>query len=815
MHNTSKTRFERSILDRTTVNNNTGDVNMTQIQNVQNMVVQQMPGESTPSTSSGDCSNADWKVVAEETKKAALMSCGTDNVQCNNGVVRTVTVQIAKYIVENKDNSNYNDRSKRIDMLSEPPTGNVTVDKFFEEAKKHAECESNKKTFPRSEVKELFIKKHSNVVGVIGPAGCGKTTLAKTILGRVTEEEECLFSVDCVFHLEFRNINYDDKTSLFKFLSPKLDIPWMDDDKKRRNAFLTQLENAENVIIIMDGLDEARINFSKPRKNISIFDEATAEDFIKNILCGKVLYKAKKIFFSRTYKMLNLLDEYRPKFLVNILGFDENSMSQVCSDICGENSGKVYNYIKTHSDILWFCYIPINCILSCIAINMMLSEGGSDIPHTKTDILMYLLEMFENTLNCRGNLLLKNVAKLAWEGFKMKKYVFDKNSLEASGLTENDINDLMISFPNKQKIGIFIDSPQISSYFSHRILQEFFAAVHLMVDECTSLVVFKDLFFSNSNNLDYNLSSDDFKMVTNFMFGLCTPTSIERLTTYTSDLKCSIDNQKLELLQTLPKDMVYEVINNDIVCYFNWAYEMQNHEFSKIMASRLSDAVTFEKMFRMLPSDFTAFFSIIKEKQTPITLKILNSLNFPNSTFTQFVSDPRFLSSFKQITLVMLLGKIGDEDVIVFSRCIDKINNLSLHSTNVSSVGIQSIANALVKSNHKIKRLSVTETKVGDAGANALSTCIHLIDNLHVKNCAITSRGFQSIVDAVVQLNHSMSSMEVTIRGISHDEEQQFKDQLQEKVANLKLTPERHDMHYYFAFAAAGRAVSRKMLDYM
>ena len=91
----------------------------------------------------------------------------------------------------------------------------------------------------------------------------------------------------------------------------------------------------------MDGLDEAKIDFTKNHHKVSVNDEDFAEIFIMNIFQGTILENAKKLVFSRPRQMLELLDGFRPRFRVNILGLDEKSQMQVCEDICGDNKDQV------------------------------------------------------------------------------------------------------------------------------------------------------------------------------------------------------------------------------------------------------------------------------------------------------------------------------------------------------------------------------------------------------------------------------------------------------------------------------------------
>ena len=209
-------------------------------------------------------------------------------------------------------------------------------------------------------------------------------------------------------------------------------------------------------------------------------------------------------------------------------------------------------------------------------------------------------------------------------------------------MSNDDINNLFVSVTKKQKVRMFGGNPQLTSYFSHLILQEFLVVVHLLL--FSSLDEFEKLIF-NSNNSDCNLFSSRFEMVTKFLFGLYNQETFEQLKECIQSYQFS--QKKWELLQNLPKDAIYTTIDDEVVRYFNWAYELQNYHFTNRLASRLSDEVDVE--CQMLPSDFEAFYYVCNKKQQPITLNKLSGNNFYGHCWKEFVSDPRFSTSFKKV----------------------------------------------------------------------------------------------------------------------------------------------------------------------
>ena len=56
----------------------------------------------------------------------------------------------------------------------------------------------------------------------------------------------------------------------------------------------------------------------------------------------------------------------------------------------------------------------------------------------------------------------------------------------------------------------------------------------------------------------------------------------------------------------------------------------------------------------------------------------------------------------------------------------------------------------------QIKSLAVSHNKIGDEGAIALSKCIHLVDKIDIEICNVTKVGLESMAQALMQSNHQV-----------------------------------------------------------
>ena len=143
-------------------------------------------------------------------KPEAKKNCRIENVNIiDDRVVRIAPLPITTAVQENRDKYHFHHRKERADLFSKPPVGDVEVEQLFVKAKELAEYKSTKTDFGNPEPKEYFIQVHS----IPGQAGCGKSSLAKTILNKVVGEEH-LHGIDSIFYFQIRDVNCSDKTKL-------------------------------------------------------------------------------------------------------------------------------------------------------------------------------------------------------------------------------------------------------------------------------------------------------------------------------------------------------------------------------------------------------------------------------------------------------------------------------------------------------------------------------------------------------------------------------------------------------------------------
>ena len=608
-------------------------------------------------------------LIAEAKRKRKV-----DKFFCVKNSINVVPLQMAKQMeIESLDEiGRFHHRDDISQTALKEPVGDIVLDDMFNKAREHAKglASNNRNLTEKERKRETDL--HGNLIGVVGQAGIGKTTLTKHILKKILNEK--LFKVKYVFYLQFREIDYNQETNLLSFLAKSLSLSWMK-DLKRRDAVLKELSKRNDVIIIMDGFDEAIIDsISASIPTTNLLDIAKPEVFIKNILRGTILGNAKKLITSRPRQLLEIVAELRPKYILNILGLGIEEQYQICEDICEDNADQVFNYIQQQPSIATYCYVPCNCILVMHAIHnikdlQLRQKRKVSLPNTITDIFAIVLCLFVISPHVRDrdtppDILLQKLAHLAWEGFKDKKFTFTETDLKSANLSKDELNLFFVTTFAKNALTFVGGSTKIS-YFSHLLIQEFLAALYLLY--FTSLQTFKRLILGKSvgkikfSKPKYSLSEGSWEMVTKFLYGICSAETQARLKDTFSKLESTV-SAKVNILCQSALDHIPSSSTpgnsyfQQIIPVCTWVHEMKNDTLASEIAKSLKKTVMING--KVLPSDAASFFYVISHRTKAIKLDC-------GQYDTWFVGDSlnHFLNAVEDYELVTVSLKLYTEQL--------------------------------------------------------------------------------------------------------------------------------------------------------
>ena len=587
-------------------------------------------------------------------KDEATKYCTIDNFFCLNRAINLAPLELTKQV----DAETFNNigqlhyRNSAPHKTTNQLVGDISIDDIFKKSKEHANAIFAKTKHYSEELKQIDINVCANMVGVIGQAGMGKTALTKSLLQQIIDER--LFDSNYVFYLQFREVDYKNETNLLSFLAKNLCLSWTTNEA-RRNAVLKKLSSRNDVILIMDGFDEALITkFSAKSPSVKVSDNAKPELFIKNIMKGSILGNAKKILTSRPRQLLEIPKEFRPKFLLSILGLGLEAQYQVCKSICNDNTDSVFNYIQQHPSIATYCYVPCNCILVMHAVNSINDQQQEEetfsMPNTISGILSIVLCLFVQSPLVRDNqsaFCLKNLANLAWKGFETRKFCFKETDLQNAGINNNERSLFFVMRLAKTALSLVGGDPSKISYFSHLIIQEFLAGLYLIF--FTPLNEFKKMVAGTYvgplplSIPRYDLTDGNWEMVTKFMFGICNKDTHKMLQTLISDLHSNVSKKAGLLynfaLRSLPNQIISannEYFQNILpVCI--WTHELNDTKLAAEVAQRLKKRIVV--MGKVVPSDVASLRYILDQRQTALELDCTKYETwFENGSITHFMN---------------------------------------------------------------------------------------------------------------------------------------------------------------------------------
>ncbi|CAK8693910.1 unnamed protein product [Clavelina lepadiformis] len=672
--------------------------------------------------------------------------------------IDSVPLEIATW-VEEEDLDNLGHYHKRADVLErfdlkdkradvfkrfDPGQGNITLDQVYETANKTAKKDA-KKRCKTSAAEEEYVRIHGNIVGVSGQAGIGKTTLTKILTQKILEG--FLSEVKYIFYIALRDVDFTAKSNLLQFFTTSTGCEWDHSGESHDRYLLNHLNKSSDVIIIMDGLDEATMtSHNKLAPITSLHSQATAETFIKNLLRGKLLPRAKKFITSRPRQLYDLHPECRPSFIVNVLGLNEESQKKICGQICDKDSEKVMQKLDDNPDISSYCYIPVLCILTIHCIHQSMRRGEDTDLSSMTGIICYALEMFIRSSHMHGHENdVGKLARLAWNGFAARKIIFSENDLKVVDLDEKTIRSfLKTNVDSSLKVKIIEGDKK--TFFSHLVWQEAFVAIYL-------------IFFASLDEFESSMSSfkkPRYEIVAKFVFGLCNDKNVNRLMKFLPP-PTNYDEKKKLMKEFLVRSTPSSVNDKDsfqrllVVCA--WLKEADNLDINESVASVVRSPIVL-KQAKILPNDVTTFNYFLRLTIEPCLVKIGNS-SFSGDSFDRLFTELGITQKKNQVKIDEIhlnRNKFGDDGALSLSKCLHNIRRLHVGTCNIGYVGVKSLSEAIEHLPQPIDEIHLSENKFGDDGALSLSKCLHNIRRLDVTFCKIGDVGVKSLSEAIEHL---------------------------------------------------------------
>ena len=337
---------------------------------------------------------------------------------------------------------------------------------------------------------------------VVGRPGIGKTMFSTKILRDWASDnllnETQKSQIDFAFLIKLRMFNSTDKElNLRELLDHSEYSTALSED-----AWNYICNNPERVLIIFDGFDEysgkTEINKDDVQHRNNEEVRMPVHFLLKKIVSGKILTGTTVLTTTRpnAVSCIRSLDFDKA---VEILGFSTEQVEDYVEKFSkqGDKAETIKQHITSNSNLLAFCYIPVNCYIICSCLLQLLrnTTGFTSLPTRLTEIYSIAIKMFYfcyddnqyrhdkaegqpfilkkfKELSSDVQDVFARLGKIAFDGIQEGRLIFESHEVE--NLASNDLfHRLPDSFSG-------LTEGRAQYCFLHLTIQEFLAAKHLV-----------------------------------------------------------------------------------------------------------------------------------------------------------------------------------------------------------------------------------------------------------------------------------------------------------------------------------------------
>nr|XP_039248824.1 uncharacterized protein LOC120326569 [Styela clava] len=320
------------------------------------------------------------------------------------------------------------------------------------------------------QIHEEFKGSKTDHVMLLGETGAGKTISAMKYARLVSEGKiRCLRKTKMTLFVSVPDLQYETKSNVFDLLfTQQIGIP---DGLKEAGARWVE-ENAENIVLVLDGLDQAAESFGGRYPKIADPKfKGKTNTILANVLSGS-LYPGMKILSTARWQTYWDLDpNQKPSKVVVLKGFNDDDITEVLSDLVVSNALEQaiqYELIEIPS-VISLCKNPM--FLMYMAVHLQfIDQNEAETPDTASGVMVSVLNYFTKLNYSKSDM--RNLMKLAFNGIKGNIFSFPIADVENLGLNISDLG-ILVSTRSNQESNMHVK-------FLHQSIQELLAAFHLL-----------------------------------------------------------------------------------------------------------------------------------------------------------------------------------------------------------------------------------------------------------------------------------------------------------------------------------------------
>ena len=658
---------------------------------------------------------------------------------------------------------------------------------------------------------DIIDKEHGNVLAV-GRPGIGKTSLSTKMLRlwatdkafNENHHEKSHFNV--VFLVKFRRFNDNAELSLRELLARAETVQRLDDSVLE----FVQTEPSK-VLFIFDGLDE----YSRKEDIIAQNDGPTYDSDVEKKMPVYALYN--KLTAGELLRGASILTTTRPtavkyvenvKFqrIVEIRGFTSENVEDYVQRFSHNVPGakeKIWEHIKSNTNIFSLCYIPVNCFLICHCfLQIFLSGSSQQLPTKATNIYQMIVKMvffnhnreswppekleklkrthmYEPFENFPEELqkVLKSLGEIAFKGFQEGRLLF-----ESSEVKEFEDCGLLHKLPDVRLQQAWNDPPKSQFCFTHLTVQEFFAAKYLVDTESSKKI---------GEFVHDHINDGRWQVVLQFVAGLLKSSSniFIKLLPELTEKKGNRESSEPRTLTCWParkdKDLAVQVCK----CLYEINDEQQPALQNKIEKIKLN-AVDL-KNCSLAPIDVAAVLHFLENAEEVLDINLFHNTlgDLGANEVKKFIMNRerklKCLNLFNNNLTDNAAKDLGE--ALKHSNC--KLESLYLSRNNLTDNAAKDLGEALKHSNCKLKSLDLRHNKLTDNAAKDLGEALKhsncKLKSLYLSRNNLTDNAAKDLGEALKHSNSKLKSLYLSHNNLTDNAAKDLGEAL--KHSNCKL----------------------------